>query len=169
MSNPGSIADRDSALWLSLTRDRHRDVRVTVILIGDVDVVSRPHVVSDLDREVTHDSAPAPNQTPVSDHDDPVRDAFLARHHPCRQSDVLADQCPRPHVDVPLVEDGRGGPHDVTAGTEAAEGFSSPVIGPDSGPSPEPVVETGPRNTQRPRQHTVTLIALAMGAVIVRP
>jgi hypothetical protein len=52
-----------------------------MILVSDVNVVSRPHIVANLNTEVTNNSATAPNEAPVSDCDNWIRNAFLTRHH----------------------------------------------------------------------------------------
>jgi hypothetical protein len=89
-----------------------------VILISDVHVVSRPHIVTDFNTEVADDSTAATDQAPVADSDHWISNAFLAWHHAGRQRNIRTDQCVRTDVDVLLIEDCGRLPHDETSFAE---------------------------------------------------
>jgi hypothetical protein len=55
-----------------------------VILIRDVHVVSRPHIVTDFNTEVTDDSTTATDQAPVTNSDHWIGNALLTGHHSSR-------------------------------------------------------------------------------------
>ena len=124
VAEPRAVADAHRALGHQLHGDRPVEVLVAVVLVGDVDVVARPHVVADLDRQVADDPAAAPDQAAVADAHDGVGHALLAGHHARRQRHVGPDQRAGADVDVALVDEGRRREADHAAVAERAEALA---------------------------------------------
>jgi hypothetical protein len=131
VAEPRAVADPHRTLRLPLHRDRPVEVLIAVVLVGDVDVMARPDVVADLDREVPDNPAAPPDQASVADPHDGVGEATLARRHPGRQRHVRADDRPVPDVDVALVDDGRRRKADHAAVAEPPEPPAAAAPGPD--------------------------------------
>lgn len=106
MPDPRTCSDTNFALGHHLHRNRSVHILVPVILIRDVDIVTRPDIIVDADREVSNDATSLPDQTPVSDLDDAISDALLSGNHPRGQGAMWADHRVTTDVDVLLVEDG---------------------------------------------------------------
>ena len=118
-----------------LLRDRPVDVLVAVVLVGDVHVVTRPHVVADLDREVPDDAAALADQASVADAHHRVAQALLAGHHARRQRDAGAEHRALADVDVALVEDRVRREADDAAAAEVAERSGVAALRPDRTPA----------------------------------
>ena len=82
------------------------DVAVTMILIRDVYVVARPDVVADIDREVTHDAAPPPDETTITNSHHRRCHASLTGHHSGRQRAIRTNHGVATDLDVFLVVNG---------------------------------------------------------------
>ena len=105
VTEPTAVADSHRFLGLRLNRDRTLDIDVTMVLIGDVDVMSRPHVVTDVDGQVTDDSTTTANEASITDANHRIRHTFLTRNHASRKGNVRADHRVTADLDVGLVED----------------------------------------------------------------
>ena len=127
MTYPYTITNCDRSLGLYLLRDRSAHVLVTVILVGDVDVVTRPDVIANIDTEMTDDSAPSSDQTPVTDSHNRISDAFLAGRHTCTQRYSRADHCGLTYLYVALVVDGVRRETNDAPSTETAEFLAAPI------------------------------------------
>jgi hypothetical protein len=75
-----------------------------VILIGDVDVMTRPNIIFDDDRKMTHNAATPTNKATVADNDDWVSYTFLTVNHSCRQCNMRTDHGVIANSDVSLIE-----------------------------------------------------------------
>jgi pantoate--beta-alanine ligase len=102
---PRSVSDDDRAFGHRLFGNGQTDVFVSVVLIGDVDVMARPHIVSDHDLEVPDDATALPDETAVTDPHDSIVQTLLTRDHPGGQSGLRADHGVPTDVDELLVED----------------------------------------------------------------
>jgi hypothetical protein len=96
-----------------------------VILVGDVHIVTRPHIVANFNTEVADDSTTATDQAPITDCDNGICNALLTWHHASGQGDVRTNQCVRTNADVLLIEDCGRLPHDETSFAERAKPFPS--------------------------------------------
>src|SRR5207248_6735511 len=85
-AEPATPPDRDGVLLGPLIGDRCVDVGVHVVLVRDVDVRPRGHVVADLDRTVADDVAATTDVAALADADHDVVLDGLARRHPGRQA-----------------------------------------------------------------------------------
>lgn len=56
-------------------------ILIAVVLVGDVDVGARVHVVTDVHLEVADDVAPSADHAAVTNSHDRIGDHLLARHH----------------------------------------------------------------------------------------
>ena len=92
-----------------------------MILVGDVHIVTRPHIVSDFNTEVANNSTATTNETSVSNTYNWVCDALLTWHHAGGQRNIWSDQCMCTNSDVLLIEDCGRLPHDETALTESTK------------------------------------------------
>jgi len=152
---PRPGADGDRTLGLGLPRDRRGEILVSVVLVGDVDVVPGPYVVADRDGKVTHDSAVATDQATVPDRHHRRGEALLARHHSCRQRHTGSDEGVATDGDVALVEDRRGRPHDETSLAEGGEPAGTPVTRCNRRPACENCRRRRPQSTDRaPHPHS---------------
>ena len=66
VAKPRSVTDAYRFFRHRLYRDGKSDVFVPMVLIGDVNVVSGPHVITDFDGKMAHDSTALPNQAPIT-------------------------------------------------------------------------------------------------------
>lgn len=78
-------------LGLRLQRDRLFDIFVAVALVSYIDMMASPHIVADINREMTDDSRSTTDQTSITNPNNWVRQTFLTRHHACREGDILTD------------------------------------------------------------------------------
>ncbi|MFM8645866.1 MAG: hypothetical protein ACKODN_11845 [Actinomycetota bacterium] len=69
-------------------------------------MMSRPHVVADVDRQMADDATTPPDETAVADAHHGRRDALLPGHHARRQSAVRPEHRVVADLDVVLVVDG---------------------------------------------------------------
>ena len=88
-----------------LNRDRTLHIEISMVLIGDVDVMSGPHVVADVDSQMTDDSATAADEASITDANHRIRHTFLTRNHASRKGNVRADHRVTADLDLGLVED----------------------------------------------------------------
>src|SRR4051812_29766738 len=104
-------------------------------------------VVTDLDREVSDDAAPPPDEAPVADGDDRVAHRHLTHRHPDGEADVGPDAGPAADADVALVVDGGRRKRDeavLTEGAEATGGCLPRSDGTgDGGACPRPLQRAG--------------------------
>lgn len=127
MADPRSRADRYFALWHRLNRDGKVHVFVPVILVGDVHIVTRPHIISDADREMSDDSTSLADQTPVSNFHDTVCEADLSWDHSRRQRAMWSDHGVSSDVNVPLIEDRVRGEADDAVLSKTSERATQPT------------------------------------------
>ncbi len=128
---PRPVADRHGTLRHHLLGDRQVRVGVAVVLIGDVDVVTGPHVVADHDLQVADDATPLADQASVTDRDHRIAHHLLARHHARRQGDLRSEHRALADVDVLLVEQRVRWEADHTARAETSEAFAAARVGTD--------------------------------------
>src|SRR5256885_13390570 len=103
-AEPAPAPDRHRILFGPLIRDGDLDVGIHMVLIGDVHVRTRGHVVADLDRLVTDDVTAATDVAALTDADHDVVLDRLARRHADREAHVGSDQRMGADVDVPFTE-----------------------------------------------------------------
>ena len=97
-----------------------------MVLVRDVHVVTRPDVVTDLDRQVTDDPRAPTDETAIADAHHRSTETLLTGDHARRQRDVLTDHRVRADVDVVLVHDRRRRETDHASGTERPETPTGP-------------------------------------------
>jgi hypothetical protein len=74
-----------------------------MVLVGDIDVMSSPNIVSNLNSKMANDPAPAPNQTTITDAHHRISDALLTRQHACAKRYTGPNHGVVTYVDVVLV------------------------------------------------------------------
>ena len=80
-TDPGSFTDDHHLLGLSLHRDGDINSLVSVILIGDVHMVSCPYVIANVYSQVTNNSATTTDKTSIAYSNHRIRQANLSRNH----------------------------------------------------------------------------------------
>ena len=78
-----------------------------MVLIGDVHIVTSPHIVADLNGEMPNDAAPPSDQATVTYLHDGVGHHRLSRHHAGRERHMRPDHGVRTNPDRVLVVDRR--------------------------------------------------------------
>ena len=131
VAEPTAITNRHRLLGHRLLRNRDGEILITMVLIGDVHVMTGPNIVTDLNSEVANDSAALADQAAIADRDHWIADAYLIRHHARRQGDVRPQHGSRPNVDVPLVEDRVGRKADDAGRTKPTESFAFNTVWPN--------------------------------------
>ena len=58
IAKPRTVTDTYGLLWHRLYRDRKSDIFVAVVLVGDVNIVTSPHVIANVNGEMANDSTP---------------------------------------------------------------------------------------------------------------
>ena len=129
-----------------------------MILVSDVHVVPSPHVVADLDAEMTDYSATSTNQAPVTDTHHRIGNALLPWNHSSRQGDIGTNQSVFTDVDVLLVEDCGGLPHDEASPSKPAETFSPSITWGGRGSQLNPRMETDIQVSYKRTEHVNTLV-----------
>ena len=129
VAKPSTVTNRHRSFGHDLHRDRQIEVFVPVILISDVDMVSSPHVVADLDPQVANNPTPLANEAPVADADDRVRDHFLAGHHAGRKGGLGPNHRAFADVDVLLVKERVWRETDDAVLSELAKPFAPACVG----------------------------------------
>ena len=104
VSQPRTVSDRNGTLGHRLLGDRPGHVAIVMILIGDVDVVTGPDVVADIDLEMAHDAAAFSDQAAIANRYHGVCHALLSRDHSGGQSDIGADHGARSNMNELFVE-----------------------------------------------------------------
>ena len=66
IAKPRTVTNTNGLLWHRLDRDRKRDIFVSVVLVGDVNVVTCPHIITNLNGKVPHDAAPLANEATIA-------------------------------------------------------------------------------------------------------
>lgn len=121
VADPRTVADHNFSLGLYLLGNRGRDVFVTVVLIGYVDVMSCPNIVTNLNSKMTDDPAPPPNQTTIANAHHGIGYALLPWHHACTKCHAWPDHGVTADVDVVLVVDRIGRETDDASVPESPE------------------------------------------------
>ena len=83
-----------------------------MVLVGDVYVMTGPHIVTDIDSQMTNYAATTANQATIANTYNRVGQALLPRQHPSRKRHILADHRVISNVYVVLVENGCDGKAD---------------------------------------------------------
>src|SRR5262245_41013321 len=89
---PGAVADGHGFVGPHLHADRQVDVFVTVVLVGDVDVVAGPDVVADLDPFVADDADALAEHAAVTDRDHGISDQSRLCGHAGADAGERADR-----------------------------------------------------------------------------
>ncbi len=105
VTEPRVRADRDGLRRTELQSDRRIDVFISVVGIGDIDVMSRPDVVTDLDGKMAHDAASLSDNGPVTDRDDRAVLRNVTRGYSGRQARVRTDDRARSDPNMWLAEE----------------------------------------------------------------
>jgi hypothetical protein len=109
-----------------------------MVLIGDVDVMTRPYIVTNINCQVANDSTAPPNQTSVSNTHDRIGQTLLARNHSCREGYMASNHGVSADVDVVLVENCGLREADDAVATKCSEALSTRCVWSDRSMKREP-------------------------------
>jgi hypothetical protein len=99
-----------------------------MILIGDVDVMTRPHIMANINCQVANDSATPSDQTPITDTHNWIGETLLARNHSSGKSNMASDHGVGSNMDVLLIENCRLWKANNAVLTECPEAHSSRCV-----------------------------------------
>lgn len=105
-----------------------------MVLISDVYVVTRPHVIADFDRKMADYAASLSDEATITDRHHSVGETGLTGHHSRRQRAVRSDHGVASDVHILLVEDRRPRETDDASFPERTETTTPSTVRTDRSP-----------------------------------
>ena len=145
-AEPAPVTDMHGDITRPLGVHHGIGVRISVVLVGDVDVWPGVDVVTDLEVEVADDVAAAADHAAITDTHHRIGDHLLSRNHPRRDAHIWTHQRVGANADPALTEDGAGREGQAAARPKGPKAAGELVTGPHrtvlAHPSPGAVNET---------------------------